>query len=187
MRFVRVTARILCALSIASIAGPSFASLKSPEMSVGAAVNAPAGLAGFCMGNLDECTKQEAGAVIVTLDAAKQRELDEVQAQINAEIAPREDPQHLWAYPVNGVGDCNKYALAKRRALIALGWPRGALLLTAALTERGEGHLVLVVTTSNGALVLDNRLAKVTDWRELPYRWVEQQSPVQMTQWASLD
>jgi len=41
-------------------------------------------------------------------------------------------------------GDCNNYALEKRRELIALGWPRAALLLAAAVTETGEGHLVLV-------------------------------------------
>ena len=182
----RTLARTIFALAFVSIATPSLAGFGSSVMPTGKAAVPPAGVTGFCMRHMDECGKQAQGSVIVELTGAKQRELDEVQANINAAIQPVEDPNHVWEYPVNGQGDCNKFALAKRRELIAKGWPREALLLTVAMTEHGEAHLVLVVTTSEGTLVLDNRLQQVVDWRRLPYRWVEQQSPVQLTSWVSI-
>lgn len=83
-------------------------------------------------------------------------------------------------------GDCNNYALEKRRELIALGWPRAALLLAAAVTETGEGHLVLVARTGEGDLVLDNRLASTVDWDRLPYRWASRQSEVSAALWVSI-
>ena len=76
--------------------------------------------------------------------------------------------------------------LEKRRELMALGWPRQALLLTTALTERGEGHMVLVVRTSGGDLVLDNRVRWVVDWRDLPYQWLSRQSAANPALWVAI-
>ena len=59
-------------------------------------------------------------------------------------------------------------------------------MLTAAYTERGEGHLVLVARTSSGDLVLDNRVDPVEDWSYLPYHWVAQQTSASLMQWVSL-
>jgi len=109
-----------------------------------------------------------------------------VQAAINAAIVPRDDPAHRWDYPTDGTGDCNRYALAKRRELIARGWPRETVLLATAITETGEGHLVLVARTVRGDLVLDNRLTPVADWSVLPYRWVSIQSPQSPVPWLSV-
>lgn len=185
----RTIASAISALALVAFAPtPSFADYARDGnlMPVGALVTPPAGVLGFCVHHLDECTAVAAGPATVELTVAREHELADVQDRINAAIEPREDPTHAWEYPTNGYGDCNKYALAKRRELIALGWPREALLLTVATTEHGEGHLVLVVTTSRGDLVLDNRMKRVVDWRELPYHWVSRQSPLTLTKWVSL-
>ena len=155
-------------------------------MATGAAAVPPVGFIGFCVRHLQECVGTSPAPVVVALTPERRRQLDAVQAEVNGSIRPRENPAHVWDYPTDGTGDCNKFALAKRRALIALGWPREALLLTAALTEDGEGHLVLVVRTDAGDLVLDNRLAPVVDWTRLPYHWLARQSERNPTLWVSI-
>jgi predicted transglutaminase-like cysteine proteinase len=79
-----------------------------------------------------------------------------------------------------------RVAIETTISLIALGWPRTALLLAAAMTEGGEGHLVLVVATSKGDLVLDNRQRHVVDWHELPYQWLSRQSQLDSAVWVSI-
>jgi predicted transglutaminase-like cysteine proteinase len=61
-------------------------------------------------------------------------------------------------------GDCEDYALTKRRKLIALGWSARALRIAVARTASVEGHAVLVVATSQGDLVLDNCTMAVRGW-----------------------
>ena len=102
------------------------------------------------------------------------------------QIKPREDPSHAWHYAEDGYGDCNTYALTKRKALIAMGWPEDTLLLAAVYDELGEGHLVLVARTSEGDLVLDNRLPPVVAWDTLPYRWVAMQSQQSPARWVKV-
>lgn len=170
-----------------SLSGSARIAANAVPMPTGSNAIPPAGLLGFCMKYLSECSAKSAGSVVVNLDDRRRHELDSVQASVNAAISPRDIPGNVWDYPVGGYGECNQYALEKRRDLIALGWPREALLLTTALTERGEGHLVLVARTSAGDLVLDNRVGSVLDWTYLPYHWVSQQSASSLVQWVSLE
>jgi predicted transglutaminase-like cysteine proteinase len=60
------------------------------------------------------------------------------------------------------------------------------VLLAAAMTETGEGHLVLVVSTGQGEFVLDNRQTDVVEWSRLPYRWLSRQSQVNPASWLSV-
>jgi predicted transglutaminase-like cysteine proteinase len=167
--------------------GPAEISARATPMPHGDLTMPPAGVLGFCVKYLAECAATGSGNVVVALDDRRRHELESIQAEVNAAIAPRAVPGHAWFYPVNGYGECNQYALEKRRELMALGWPREALLLTAAYTEGGEGHLVLVARTSAGDLVLDNRAGPVVDWSYLPYRWVSQQRAGNLVQWVSLE
>jgi predicted transglutaminase-like cysteine proteinase len=153
-------------------------------MSTGSLVTPPGGFLGFCARHLAECSGTAANPAVMPLSPARRRELDDVQARVNGAILWRDDPQHAWDYPTDHQGDCNKFALEKRRELIALGWPRDALLLATALTEQGEPHLVLVARTSGGDLVLDNRAPRVVDWTRLPYRWIARQSAESPALWV---
>lgn len=156
-------------------------------MAAGPLAVPPAGLLGFCARHLRDCAAGGGNAVVVALDPRRRDELEAVQARVNAAVAPGKLPNDAWDYPIDGHGECNQYALEKRRELMALGWPREALLLTAALTEAGEGHLVLVARTSAGDLVLDNRAGAVVDWTYLPYRWLVQQNAASLSLWMSLE
>jgi predicted transglutaminase-like cysteine proteinase len=155
-------------------------------MPTGAPAIPPAGFLGFCAKHLPECLGRPQDVSAIPLTNAARQALEAVQTRINAAITPRLDPNHVWDYSTDGTGDCNKYALTKRRELIAQGFTREMLLLATATTERGEGHLVLVVRTDHGDLVLDNRVQHVVDWSMLPYRWISIQSPQNFVRWVSI-
>lgn len=164
----------------------SLSALAAPHMATGGAAVAPRGFIGFCLRYQGECKSAAPAPVAVDLTEDGELQLEFVQAKVNRLVRPRANPDHVWDYPTDGYGDCNKYAIAKRAELIALGWPRTALLLAAATTEDGEGHLVLVVATSKGDLVLDNRQRHIVEWRDLPYRWISRQNPRNLAEWVSI-
>lgn len=155
-------------------------------MPVGGLVPPPAGFIGFCVFHTQACGGS-ARASVMPLTPQRWRQLEAVQSAVNESVKPRAEPRWAWHYPSDGFGDCNSYALAKRAALEAQGWPADALLLAAALTERGEGHLVLVARTSAGDFALDNRAARVVDWRALPYRWLARQNGADLTEWVRIE
>jgi predicted transglutaminase-like cysteine proteinase len=175
--------------ALSFVVGVMFASQSSwatAPMLTGALVQPPGGFIGFCTRHLRDCTGASTGPAVVELTSERRQQLESIQDRVNLAVVWRNDPQHLWDYPKNGYGDCSKFALEKRRELLALGWPSSALLLTTATTETDEAHLVLVVRSSEGDLVLDNRFAGVHDWTRYPYRWGEQQSPANPTLWVGV-
>ena len=153
-------------------------------IATGPAVVPPSGFIHFCVKHAEECLLNGQDATRIELTTARQAELRDVQARVNGAIEPRENATHVWEYARDGRGDCNTFALTKRRALIALGWPEETLLLAAVYTEHNEGHLVLVARTSQGDLVLDNRLPRIVEWTVLPYRWVSMQSQASPARWV---
>jgi predicted transglutaminase-like cysteine proteinase len=83
-------------------------------------------------------------------------------------------------------GECHDYAVSKRHELLDRGWPARALLLSEVVTHSGEHHLVLVVRTKNGDLVLDNLTPQIRPWSRAPYRWVRIQQPTDTRLWATV-
>ena len=83
-------------------------------------------------------------------------------------------------------GDCNDYAVTKRHELLDRGWPARALLLSEVVVSSGEHHLVLVVRTRSGDLVLDNLTSQIKPWSRAPYRWVRIQKPNDSRLWTTI-
>jgi predicted transglutaminase-like cysteine proteinase len=107
-----------------------------------------------------------ASAARMPLDARRMADLQEVNAHVNAtviEVSDRElyGKDDVWALPVNGKGDCEDFALLKRKLLVERGWPASALKIAAETTPQGEAHAVLAAATDKGTLVLDNRIPSV--------------------------
>lgn len=112
--------------------------------------------------------------------------LNQVNQTVNREVKKASDldlygmPEY-WSLPrlVDGklYGDCEDYALEKRRRLIAAGVPESALSLAVAVTARGESHAVLMISLKSGDMVLDNLTPWATPWEDLNYRWVQRQVP----------
>ena len=87
-----------------------------------------------------------------------------------------------WTIGPN-MGDCNDYAVTKRHELIESGLPSRALRLSVVKTASGAGHLVLVVMTTRGDLVMDNLTQAIRPWRSTGYQWLKIQSATDAKFW----
>lgn len=127
----------------------------------------------FCTRQPSECAASS-GVNTVSLTATKRQELKNINARINRQIRPRNDIGALggdeWTLAPKA-GDCEDYAITKRHELIRKGWPAAALRLAVAHTAWGEGHLVLVVRTNEGDLVLDSLSGRIKNWRQTNLKW----------------
>lgn len=128
---------------------------------------------------------------ILILDQTHWNQLEQVQSYVNNTVRYMENAQQYGMADVweaaDRAGDCKDIALAKRKRLLALGWPPESLRMALAYTERGEMHAVLTVDVYSiegrrGTYVLDNRFADVQPWQmvsQYGYRWVERAGPSQ--------
>ncbi len=153
------------------------------------AARPPHGFVAFCHEHEAEC-RAEGPMRRVLLTAERLFELEAVNQDVNESIRPMTDKElygtdEHWALPDDS-GDCEDYALLKRRILIGMGWPTSALLLTVVRDERGEGHAVLTARTSWGDLILDNKQPHVTFWHEAGYQFVSRQSHFDPRSWVLL-
>jgi predicted transglutaminase-like cysteine proteinase len=152
---------------------------------------APMAYTQFCLRYPEECRTRQIvfrGGPI-RLSADRRVELARVNTAVNARIVPEPNLQGLagesWLIGPDR-GDCNDYAVTKRHELMARGWPARALLLSEVVTSWGEHHLVLVVRTYEGDLVLDSLTGKIRPWSRVPYRWVRMQMPGASKLWTTV-
>ena len=151
----------------------------------------PIGARQFCAAWPDECRPIETSPAPVALTEALRRDLIEVNQTLNQQVVGVTDEAYyqkreFWTYP-DGFGDCEDYALAKRRELVGRGWPPTSLLMAMVRQRNGEAHAVLVAITDVGELVLDNLVGDVLDWDETDYKFVKMQTPTSLSQWVELE
>jgi predicted transglutaminase-like cysteine proteinase len=168
--------------------GSAFADGALPGMDVIGPAKAPIGYIGFCQEHPTDCQHNAKAPVRVVLTSTSFDALVEVDRDINHRIKPATDRQvygveATWEYPVDR-GDCEDYALLKRRTLLQAGWPRSALLMTVVRDENGDGHAVLTVVTDRGDFILDNRTDDVLPWQSTPYQYVKRQSQYDQQAWV---
>lgn len=157
---------------------------------VSATTSIPVGHLEFCQSRPDECRPHANPVGAVPLTEALWQQLLNVNASVNQSVVPVTDDQlyqvaEFWTYP-NGYGDCEDYALAKRRDLINAGWPASTLLMAVVKQANGEGHAVLMVRTDRGDLVLDNQVGSVDLWSQTPYKFIKRQSQADAGQWVDM-
>ena len=150
----------------------------------------PVGHADFCKRFPRECTVNADLVDDVHLTAGNWQQLLAVNSYFNTTIVPETDEQlyhvaEYWTYP-HGYGDCEDIALAKRRQLIADGWPASTVLMTVAKDNEGEGHAVLMVRTDRGDLILDNQDSTIRDWKDSPYHFLKRQSQADAGEWVGI-
>ncbi|MFM1815609.1 MAG: hypothetical protein RLZ98_2304 [Pseudomonadota bacterium] len=151
----------------------------------------PQGYVQFCAVHSKECARDTKPKRRFPATPALLSDLDEVNRIVNTTIAPATDREiygveELWTLPTTK-GDCEDYALLKRKILIARGWPASALLMTVVRDQQGEGHAVLTARTDQGDFILDNKEPAVKLWHETPYRFIMRQSYMDPGTWMSLD
>jgi len=158
---------------------------------VGAKTSIPIGASTFCKTYRGECGVNRNVVEVMPLDDQRWAQLVDTNNLINTAISPVTDIDYyhedeVWAYPTDGFGDCEDYALAKRKALIADGWNPSTLLMTVVRERDGAGHAVLMVRTDRGDLVLDNQDGRVLVWSQTPYQFLKRQSQADASRWVDL-
>lgn len=151
----------------------------------------PYGFVRFCETTPAECAGRPGDDNRFSATPERLIELDEVNRSINSSIEPATDLEiygvnEYWTLPTSR-GDCEDYALLKRKRLIERGWPVGSLLLTVVRDEKNEGHAVLTARTTQGDYILDNKVEQVRLWNQTPYHYVMRQSYLDPKVWVSLD
>jgi predicted transglutaminase-like cysteine proteinase len=151
----------------------------------------PYGFVRYCETRSEGCAPQNLGERRIDATPERLSELDEINRGVNRAVQPATDLEiygisEYWTIPADK-GDCEDYALLKQKLLAERGWPMSALLLTVVRDEKGEGHAVLSVRTSQGDFILDNKVDDVKVWNKSGYQFVMRQSYLDPRVWVSLD
>jgi predicted transglutaminase-like cysteine proteinase len=152
---------------------------------------APWGWTDFCTRHADECDVPDLPIVSVALTPVNWQLVSEVNKSVNTSIREATDLEvygvpERWEYPTSGAGDCEDFALQKRKILMEAGLPRQALLMTVVTDENGFGHAVLTVRTANGDFILDNRTDRILSWEATGYGFVKEQAQDNPNHWVRL-
>jgi len=141
----------------------------------------------FCLRYPAECVSNPAEPERIDLTPENSALLDRINRDVNAAIEPLhksygKNLQEAWRIaPL--AGDCNDYAVTKRHQLLRSGLPAKALRLAVVKTRSGDGHLLLLVATTGGELVLDNLTDVILPWQDAEYRWLKIQSVGDARSW----
>jgi predicted transglutaminase-like cysteine proteinase len=160
-------------------------------MQTGSVTSQPIGHYVFCETHRDECSVRSASTVAPRVTEFGWDMVRQINSEVNNEIVPMTDQEiygrdEVWAYPKD-VGDCEDFALLKRKLLLDKGFSPADLLLTVVRKPDGEGHAVLTLRTSDGDYILDNLEANVKLWSETPYRFLKRQASFNTGRWVTID
>ena len=158
---------------------------------VGGPTSVPYGWVDFCQRYKGECDMPGAMPRDVHLTPKAMKDIERINRWVNKNVESVSDLDHWgvvdqWDYPTDGKGDCEDYALLKRRLLAEQGFPMQALLMTVVKDQNNEGHAVLTVKTDHGDYVLDNLHDEVKGWKQTGYRFVKRQSQNEGNVWVSI-
>lgn len=149
----------------------------------------PIGYYDYCKRFTERCSLRERRKK-VQLTRDKWKQIKRVNSEVNTRIEPVTDinnygTEEYWTYPVSR-GDCEDYALLKRKILQEQGFPLSSLLVTVVYDADGGGHAVLTVVTDKGDFILDNQEAKVLRWQDAELTYLKRQSADNPNVWERL-
>ncbi len=177
--------------SSARMTPPSPEVFMASEMREGEGLSGPSAYYELCRRAPADCPApqklQKADRVI--MDDAAAEAIVTMNQSINQAIRPVSDYERyglgdFWEFPRDGVGDCEEYVIAKRAALLDMGFPESALLIGVALGVGSPYHAVLLVRTDSGEIVLDNLTDRVSPWRDSGLTFVVRQSALDSRRWV---
>jgi len=180
-----------------SLAAPTTTAALSSFAPIGIAKPAPYGWLHFCAAQPAECEPTAPEPKVISLTPRSWGELNQINSIVNRDVEPISDEDHYkiyeqdilnwWTYPDDGKGNCNDYVLMKRKLLVEAGWPKAALLMTVVIDHHGDGHLILMVRTDRGDLILDNMRDDIVTWDRTGYRFVKRQSASNPNDWIAVE
>ncbi len=188
MRIKGFVVAMMAMFAMSTAATP--ASTNNLSMVTGAATSQPIGHYDFCQSHRNECGPNR-NVSPAEMSDAKWGMVRSVNTMVNNSITPMTDKEiygkdEVWAYPTTA-GDCEDFALLKRRILIQRGISPANLLLTVVRKPDGEGHAVLTLRTSHGDFVLDNLASNVKPWFDTPYSFIKRQSSNNAGRWVTIE
>ena len=166
-------------------------SIETDRIHFGTPALAPMAFVRFCLRYPRDCEVQNGknlgrNALLV---ASQRKELIKVNRDVNRSIKPQAQNGSVsaekWVLSPSS-GDCKDYAVTKRHDLLKRGWPSHSLLLAEVVISSGEHHLVLVVRTDEGDVVLDNLNQNLIKVSQSEYQWVRAQSTNNPKFWAAI-
>ena len=166
---------------------PASAAERYPAfLKAGVSVSPPPGAVGLCGRYGWACQRGTKAAAQGDLMALA----DRVNREVNRRVRPVSDQAQYgklehWTLPGNR-GDCEDYALEKKRVLMQSGVRGEQLLLATALDRDGQAHAVLVLRSGSGDFVLDNLTDRIKPWGQTGYTFLRMQDPAAPQQWRAL-
>lgn len=188
MRLVKIA--FAAALSVFAASGTALAidaSAPAAALPLRAVVSAPAGAVGICAQYEWACAPGNSDAA---LGADQMEMVSAINRKANSAIRPITDmaQYHLaekWSLPTARGGDCEDYALYKKKALIEAGVSPDRLLLASVLDRKGGSHAVLVLRADGADLVLDNLRSTIKRWDQTGYTFLRMQDPRNPQRWVA--
>jgi len=188
---VRIKGLLLAFAAIFAMSSSAMpASQTTPSMVVGNVTSQPIGHYDFCQRYRTECGPTR-DLMPANMTADSWALVKQVNLSVNKTITPATDQEvygveEYWAYPVTA-GDCEDFALLKRRILIQRGFSASNLLMTVVRKPDGEGHAVLTLRTSQGDYILDNLDDNVKLWNQTPYSFIKRQASYNAGRWVTIE
>ncbi len=181
---------LAAALTVGAASPAYAASLPNSFIIATKSVAAPIGFAGVCERYSWACISRSASAKSYSADQ-KLRLASRVNLSVNRTVREVSDNRQYrvsehWALPTRRGGDCEDFALLKKKNLMALGVPAEKLLIATVLDRKRRPHAVLVMRTAGGDFVLDNLTNKIKPWKETGYSFLRMQSPEAPSRWTAV-
>lgn len=179
-------------LALALLGTPTLASEPRANLSgllpVREVAGPPAGAVGLC-GTYDwACAKSGKRKVV---DGQALETIKTINARVNRTVRPVSDMAQYgraerWGLPTAQGGDCEDYALLKKKELIAAGFAPEQLLIATVLDRQNQSHAVLIVRTGRQDLVLDNMTGRILPWQKTGYTFLRLQNPARPSGWVAV-
>ncbi|MCP8881884.1 transglutaminase-like cysteine peptidase [Devosia sp. XJ19-1] len=184
-----IISALLALAPAAPAAALDFTNVAFVQTAVGT-TSIPVGHLEFCNSHPGECNPNDRVVPATQLTDTNWQQLVSINGYYNQNVVPVTDQDlykvaEFWTYP-NGYGDCEDFALAKRRDLINSGWHPSTLMIAVVKEANGNGHAVLLARTDRGDLVLDNQDGSIRLWNETPYTFIKRQSQANAGQWVDM-
>jgi predicted transglutaminase-like cysteine proteinase len=178
------------AIALSTLGWTSAAQAHPSPMITGGLTSQPIGHYEFCKRKPAECSVRSRDINPLPMSEELLARLERLTVKINRAVKPKSDLElygvdEYWTYPVDA-GDCEDYALAKRRILLTEGVSTSNLLLTVLKRPNGEGHAVLTVRTNSGDVILDNLTDAILNWDETQYLYLKRQSTTHSGRWVTI-
>lgn len=151
-------------------------------------ISAPSGARNICRTYKWACADSTKSARLTKQNLELVRRVNKTVNSRTREISDKAQYRkaELWALPTRRGGDCEDFALLKKRELIRLGISPKRLLIATVLDRKRRSHAVLVLRSDGGDYVLDNLTNSILGWRNTRYTFLRMQNPDAPKSWVGV-